>query len=411
MGACAVTLASAVDYVGAGTVEMLLQRDGEFFFMEMNTRLQVEHPVTEALLGVDLVEWQLRVAAGEVLPLTQDDALTRYESGGHAIEVRLCAEDACHGDLPQAGTLHAWRAPDGVRCDDALADGQSVAPYYDSLLAKLVVHANTRDTARLRLARALDETLALGVTTNRALLAAVLRHQAFADADVSTAFLEHQFADRKAALPSAGAEHLALAALSLATHGAAQLPGAWARSALCAPREATVPLLVDGEVQSWFLRRAADSWLATGPMASVNVEQPSWNVDGATLTLAARVARGSSARAWRIDGVLHTTPAGTSLYARCDGVDITVGDLRLAPPQRAGGSAGGDVMPPMHGRLVSLHVAVGDRVTAGQTLAVLEAMKMEHLLTAPIAGRVRALGAKQGAQVSPALVLVEIEPA
>ncbi len=125
MGECAVTLARAIGYVGAGTVEMLLQADGSFYFMEMNTRLQVEHPVTEALLGVDLVEWQLRIASGEPLPLTQPEALERYERGGHAIEVRLCAEDALHGDLPQSGRLLAWRAPHGVRCDHALPSGQA----------------------------------------------------------------------------------------------------------------------------------------------------------------------------------------------------------------------------------------------------------------------------------------------
>ena len=410
MGDAAVALTRAIGYVGAGTVEMLRAPDGSFYFMEMNTRLQVEHPVTEALLGVDLVEWQLRVAAGEPLPLTQDEALRRHESGGHAIEVRLTAEDPRQGDLPQSGVLHAWRAPDGVRCDHALADGCAVPPFYDSMLAKLVAHAPTRDAARCRLARALDDTVALGVATNRALLAAVLRHDAFARADVATDFLERHFAERAAALPDDDAAQ-ALAALWLASHGAATLPDAWQRSALAGPRELTVPLGWRGGSRTWRLRRERDAWCvqATDDAAArvFTVETRRWRRDGRRLALVATLRDGAGAREAVLDGLLHEGV----LHARCGGLDLALHDLRLAPRRRERAGAGGDVTPPMHGRLVQLLVAVGDVVAAGQTVAVLEAMKMEHVLAAPLSGRVRAVGAAAGAQVAPSQVLVEIEPA
>jgi geranyl-CoA carboxylase alpha subunit len=216
MGEVAVTVAREIGYVGAGTVEFLLDEDAAFWFMEMNTRLQVEHPVTEAVVGIDLVEWQLRIAAGEPLPLSQADALARYERGGHAIEARLCAEDPARDFLPQSGRVHHWQPPRGARCDHALAGGCEVSPFYDSMLAKLITHAATREAAVHRLADALDRTACLGVTTNRGLLARVLRHPAFAGSDVSTAFLGQHFADDTARANPAPSWLRALAAAGLA---------------------------------------------------------------------------------------------------------------------------------------------------------------------------------------------------
>jgi geranyl-CoA carboxylase alpha subunit len=185
MGKAAVAAARAVGYVGAGTVEFLLGADGKFWFMEMNTRLQVEHPVTEAITGLDLVEWQLRVARGETLPLRQEDVLF----SGHAIEVRLCAEDPEHNFLPQAGILAAWEPSRAVRVDHALESGMAIPPFYDSMIAKLIAHAPTREEARARLATALDETVALGVPTNKEFLAAVLRDGRFGEGKATTEFL------------------------------------------------------------------------------------------------------------------------------------------------------------------------------------------------------------------------------
>jgi len=186
MGAAAVAAARAVGYVGAGTVEFLLE-NGKFWFMEMNTRLQVEHPVTEAVTGLDLVEWQLRVAAGELLPMKQDD----IRFSGHAIEARLCAEDPERNFLPQAGTLEIWRPSAAVRVDHALESGMAIPPFYDSMIAKLIAHAPTRDLARAKLAAALDETTAIGVPTNKDFLASVLRNKGFANGEATTGFLSH----------------------------------------------------------------------------------------------------------------------------------------------------------------------------------------------------------------------------
>jgi geranyl-CoA carboxylase alpha subunit len=186
MGAAAVAAARAVGYVGAGTVEFLLE-DGKFWFMEMNTRLQVEHPVTEAITGLDLVEWQLRVAAGEPLPAKQEE----IRFSGHAIEVRLCAEDPEQDFLPQAGTLARWAPSPAVRVDHALEPGMEIPPFYDSMIAKLIAHAPTRDQARAKLAAALDETVADGVPTNKSFLASVLRDHRFASGAATTGFLSH----------------------------------------------------------------------------------------------------------------------------------------------------------------------------------------------------------------------------
>ncbi len=174
MGAAAVALAKAVRYVGAGTIEFLLDAGKNFYFMEMNTRLQVEHPVTEAITGIDLVEWQLRVARDESFTRKQSDI--RFH--GHAIEARLCAED--ENFLPQAGRIALWRPAEGVRTDHALESGAEISPHYDSMIAKVIAHGTTRDEARERLARALDDTVALGLPTNKTFLAAVLRDDEFA---------------------------------------------------------------------------------------------------------------------------------------------------------------------------------------------------------------------------------------
>ncbi|MBL8490920.1 MAG: ATP-grasp domain-containing protein, partial [Rhodocyclaceae bacterium] len=198
MGRAACAAAAAVGYVGAGTVEFLLDADGGFHFMEMNTRLQVEHPVTESITGLDLVEWQLRIAAGEPLPLDQ----ASLEPSGHALEVRLYAEDPERGFLPQAGRLLRWRPPSSARCDHALADGVLVTPHYDPMLAKLVAHGRDRQEARRRLIAALRETTALGITTNKAFLLGCLEHPEFAAGRATTDFVAAHFADATPIAPA-----------------------------------------------------------------------------------------------------------------------------------------------------------------------------------------------------------------
>src|SRR6266436_3241850 len=185
MGAVAVAAIKSIGYEGAGTLEFLLDRNGEFYFMEMNTRLQVEHPVTEAITGLDLVELQLRVAAGEPLGLRQDE----IKFAGHAIEVRLCSEDAALDFMPQSGRMALWQMPDGLRVEHALQSGSEIPPFYDSMIAKIISHGATRDEARRKLICGLEQTAAFGVTTNQAFLAACLRHRAFASGEATTAFI------------------------------------------------------------------------------------------------------------------------------------------------------------------------------------------------------------------------------
>ena len=253
LGAAALAVARSAGYVGAGTVEFLLDGDGAFWFIEANARLQVEHPVTEAITGLDLVEWQLRVAAGEALPFRQEDV--RFE--GHAIEARLCAEDPAHDFLPQSGRMALWRPDNAVRVDHALESGIGISPYYDSLLAKLVTHGRTRDEAREKLAAALDATLALGVTTNKSYLAAVLRDAQFAGAGATTSFLGERFAGWK----PAPTDELFARRLYASACAAAAGYGEWSgwsnlgRTALpfapCVLEGATLYFALDGHSFSW----------------------------------------------------------------------------------------------------------------------------------------------------------------
>nr|WP_316640164.1 biotin carboxylase N-terminal domain-containing protein [uncultured Roseateles sp.] len=397
MGEAAVQVAQTIGYVGAGTVEFLLDSDGSFWFMEMNTRLQVEHPVTEALTGVDLVEWQLRVAQGEPLPLSQDELLRRVETGGHAIEVRLCAEDPGHDYLPQAGRLLRWQVPGGIRCDHALADGLDIAPFYDSMLAKLIAHAPTRAAAAAQLADALDRTLCLGLATNRGLLARILRDDEFLGGDFSTALLARRFPDDAARQMPLPPGLLALAAATLALLPATPLPGLWTDWSSNKPVDQQVPLEHQGRPQRWQLQGTGSSFTAscgdeTHQITDLRLSGPQQL--SATLN-------GRPLRATRVQD-------GNTLWLMAEGVELAVEDRRLRPAQQTQALATGAVLAPMHGRLVLLNAQPGDRVEAGALLAVMEAMKMEHQLTAPIGGTVRAVHARVGEQVAARKLLLEV---
>jgi len=405
MGEVAVAVAREVGYVGAGTVEFLLDadRDGtaEFWFMEMNTRLQVEHPVTESLVGVDLVEWQLRVAAGEALALAQDELLRRFEAGGHAIEVRLCAEDPADGYLPQSGTIAHWHAPRGVRVDHALASGCTVSPFYDSMIAKLVAHAATREAAVRTLADALDRTVCLGVTTNRSFLARVLRHPEFGSGAVTTAFLGQHFADDAARTDPPPSW---LRALAAATH--ANLP------------EAALPAMWSGWTSS--------DHVAT--LAPIGVghdgHEETWHLSGSPAALTASCGETSH----RIDDLRRTSRSsveasidGRPVSARCvagmeggqhwwlaNGHDLVAQDLRLVARRSTAGDSSGALRAPMHGRVTQVLVELGQAVEAGTLLLVMEAMKMEHRIHAPRAGTVSALHARVGEQVAARAALADV---
>jgi geranyl-CoA carboxylase alpha subunit len=397
MGEVAVAVAREVGYVGAGTVEFLLGERGEFWFMEMNTRLQVEHPLTEALIGIDLVEWQLRIAAGEPLPLTQDDALQRFEAGGHAIEVRLCAEDPAHDYLPQSGTIAHWQPPRGVRVDHALASGCAVSPFYDSMIAKLIVHAPQRSEAIRTLADALDRTVCLGVTTNRAFLARVLRDPAFAGDDVTTKFLAEHFGDNASRADAAPSWLRALAAASHATLPESALPALWAGWTSSNHVATIVPIRLGDVNERWQLSGTPAALVATQSAATHRID---------------RLHRNSRSQ---ISAVVDGRPLtarcvydGSLVWWQCDGHEFALQDLRLTSSRSETESAAGALRAPMHGRVTQVLVEAGQSVDAGTLLLVMEAMKMEHRIHAPRAGTVSTLHARVGEQVAARQVLAEV---
>ena len=385
MGACAVALAQAAGYVGAGTVEFLL--DGaEFFLMEMNTRLQVEHPVTEALTGLDLVEWQIRVARGEPLPITQDQVHLQ----GHAIEVRLCAEDAYF--RPHTGrvlqfsappaTAFERAAPGALRFDHALEEGAEVSPHYDAMLGKLIVHAPTRAEAIAALVRALNETRVMGLPTNRAFLAACLQHPVFDSGHALVPFLAEYAAGLQELLLNEELSALVPPALEaiFASNPASDLPCSMARS---------LRLRHQGEVHSIAVRELGGGRL--------QVEQA--GAEPVTLQLPQR-------------GVHCVAVGPRRWHWQTGGVDGWVEDASWEPATRAG-AAGGvtELRAPFNGKVVALPVAAGQALTAGDTVVVIESMKLEHSLASPAAATVAELLVAPGQQVSPGQVLARFAPA
>jgi geranyl-CoA carboxylase alpha subunit len=396
MGAMAVTAAKAIGYVGAGTIECLLDANGAFYFMEMNTRLQVEHPVTEALTGLDLVEWQLRVAMGEAMPeADQEELLAGFEAGGHAIEVRLCAEDPAHDFLPQSGTLLQWDAPSGVRVEHALQSGTVIPPYYDSMMAKLVAHGADRVSACRKLDEALAQTVALGVRTNQGFLRACLGHAEFLEGKASTGFIARHQAELLAAppVPDACALLAAYCVRALANgHDprCVKLPLAWA-----------VPLHV--EIDGRFLRAGVQA-----------LGGPDYEVQGEGGVVRLHLAESNAGFLRFVNGDhfdFHHAQGDGALYLSRDGRQCVIRDLTLAPAQAVGAGAQQLIRAPMAGRIVSLSATPGARVEKGAPLLALEAMKMEHPSLAPMAAMVKAVHVQVGAQVAAGTLLVELEPA
>ena len=392
MGSAACAAARAVGYVGAGTVEFLLDDAGRFYFMEMNTRLQVEHPVTEAITGLDLVEWQLRVARGEPLPCRQD----QLEMRCHAIEARLYAEDAERGLLPQTGWLLRWRPPSLVRTDHALADDCEITAYYDPLLAKLIAHGETRDEARRRLVAALRETVALGLTSNKAFLLGCLEHPEFSDGRATTDFVAAHFTDQADLPPAAAA--LAAAALLFLAQSTARLPQAWLGN-----------WHSGGQARSLFALNIGTVKIVPLASAHYRIASGGNSLDVAQLDLTDEVLHlvidGLNIHipyVWKDEAQLHLDIAGRN---------IRVVDLGRHPPRTENKSGDGAVTAPMNGRILAVLVTEGQTVQRGAALLVLESMKMEHTLTASRAGIVAELKARVGEQVAPgkrlALIVAE----
>ena len=413
MGAAAVAAAKAVNYVGAGTVEFIVEQAAydqpesmKFFFMEMNTRLQVEHPVTEAITGLDLVEWQLRVASGEPLPLQQSE----IRMSGHAIEARICAENPDNNFLPATGTLQVYRKPQAnsfergtVRIDDGVREGDTISPFYDSMVAKLIVHGDTREQALARLDTALAQTHIVGLNTNVQFLRHVVRSASFATAQLDTALIQREsavlFKQDPVGLQAAAA---AVIADALQSESAAQgadpfsCRDGWQSHGTTRRR---FELEYDGQPVRAVLTYGPQLRLQVGEGAEA-VLQCTLQGDGLWVQFnGARIHSTVYAQGGASDGLRHVfTPQGAARISLLD------------PLAHAGEATqeGGRLTAPMPGKVVSFAVMVGDKVKAGQALAVMEAMKMEHTISAPKDGTVAELLYAPGDQVADGAELLKL---
>jgi 3-methylcrotonyl-CoA carboxylase alpha subunit len=434
MGEAAVAAARAVNYVGAGTVEFIVEQApkkhevqfsdgpplgklapsgggethevasvGAFYFMEMNTRLQVEHPVTEAITGLDLVEWQLRVASGEKLPLAQN----QLRIHGHAIEARICAESPDNNFLPATGTLHVYGLPPSVsferglvRVDAGVREGDVISPFYDSMIAKLIVHGDTREQALARLDEALAQVHIVGLSTNVQFLRHVVQSRSFAEADLDTALIPREqavlFHQEKIGLPAAAAAAVALRLLeekALETADPFSRRDGWRSHGVATRR---FEFEFHGEPAKAELTYLHDGALRLAVGGEEGLLEFAREGQAVTLTFGGK----------RLTAQLYRRGETVHLFARQGATQITVIDL-LAHAGEAHGEAG-RLTAPMPGKVVSFAVKAGDRVSKGQALAVMEAMKMEHTIAAPADGVVQELLYAPGDQVTEGAELLKM---
>jgi len=403
MGAAAVEAARAVNYVGAGTVEFLLDASGEFYFLEMNTRLQVEHPVTECVTGYDLVQWQIQVAQGELLPATQEDVALF----GHAIEVRLCAEDPAAGFLPSAGPVSLFSIPevDSVRVDAGIETGDAISPFYDSMVGKVIAWGETREMARLRLRAALQRTALAGVTHNRAFLLELLDDATFVTSGATTDFIDRAYPGGYA--PEAAPSRSLAAGIAL-------------QQILAGEAHFSSALSVNEELRGW---------VSTGPVTrrhgyrvgdtQFTAEITAVRVDRFDITLqqsrhdVTLVSLSEHYATLLIDGqrtVLgYRAQDAATLMLATDRQELTLVNTDLIPPEAAEEALGGKVLAPMHGQLVAVLVEAHAKVEKDQRLAVFEAMKMQHEILAPVTGTVAELLGQVGQQMAAGDVVMVIE--
>ncbi len=379
LGIAAATAGHAIGYENAGTVEFILDMDDldeagdpKFYFMEMNTRLQVEHPVTEAITGQDLVEWQIRVARGEMLPLMQD----ALGVSGHAVEARLYAENPDKGFLPSVGTLNRLRFPAEARIDTGVVEGSEVTVHYDPMIAKVITHAPTREQALAKLVAALDAIEVEGVTTNRGFLARLAAHPAFVAGEVDTGFIGRHEAELFEVTPPSPAVVAAAAGHWLRSLAAGS-------SGFSAPFRVNLPALTHSAL-----------WTAEGEEQRFTVAADGVRVGGEL------VAAEPSAIVVDIDGGIEARRKGRSwrFFTANPGWE----------GHSAAGPSDGSITAPMPGKVIGLHVNPGDQVAAGDRLLVLEAMKMEHRLTAPFDARVESVSVAVGGQVAEGTLLVTL---
>ena len=421
MGQAAVSAARSIEYRGAGTVEFLLDEQQNYYFLEMNTRLQVEHPVTEMVTGFDLVQWQLRVADGEPLEMAQKD----LQLGGHAIEARLYAEDPAAGFLPATGVVGRWQVPGSeagdsckIRVDTGISDGQVVSPFYDPMLAKVIAWGPTREQARQALVGALQQADVLGVITNRAFLIDVLKAPAFVAGDVTTDFLDTAFNAHSMTASSPKAHELAGVGLVLfhaarerALADSLNVPDQLLNWSSGSPVSSVFTIGLRDE--AWTLqitpRDSHDYLVAIEPQPSVvsgEAGKPAITVEISACMVCAEQLD------FRLDEQRHR---GRYALLKADRVHLSgIGQDRiytdLTRQQGAGGTQAdsGQVKAPMHGVLIDLLVQVGDEVTGDQKLGAIEAMKMQHDLRAGCDGKVVAVNAATGEQVAEGQVVIEI---
>lgn len=387
MGEAAVQAARSINYVGAGTVEFLLDASGSFYFLEMNTRLQVEHPVTELVTGLDLVAMQLDVAAGGVLPLRQDDV----RMTGHAIEVRLYAEDPAKGFLPQTGEVLLWQPSTmpSVRTDHGLNERDRVSPFYDPMVAKIIAHGEDREVARRRLMAGLSDTVLFGVTSNKSFLLDVLADQEFVSGGATTAFIGRRFPDGWKD-DQISDDVLAVAAVLFCGAGDA-------------------PALRPSWLSAELTLRVGD----TDYSVSARAEGDQWKVvmGDQERTVRFGVANGMEPKAVVVDGLhrrLRVLEQEGRLYLELDGRVRVIDDRTYARAEGRAAGSDGLVRAPMNGMVTLLEVALGDVVEKGRVIAVLEAMKMQHRILAPKAGRIDKVAVEVGSQVATRDVLFEI---
>lgn len=396
MGAAAVAAAKTVDYVGAGTVEFLLDERGEFYFLEMNTRLQVEHPVTELITGLDLVELQIRVAQGHALGLTQND----IHLNGHAIEARLYAENPAKDFMPATGHISYLAFPEGVRVDSGVETGSDVSPFYDPMIAKITAWGADRDTARRKLVRALKDTVLFGVETNRCFLVDALETQTFSAGEATTAFIADNFSNENLASTPLATD---LAALSAVTQ-------------YIAAREASTAI-VPKTLLGWYSAQAIsmpfqydDTRVEVTALGSnvfnvkagdetFHISLEAWDTSTARFKINDRRADLS----W-----MRPSPSRIQIQLGAQSYDLI---NALAVPNQSAKSIGkGDICAPLHGALTEIFVGVGDNVKVGTRLAVVEAMKMQHDILADIEGTVETVLATAGSQVAADAPLFKLTP-
>ena len=403
MGTAAVEAAKAVGYVGAGTVEFLLDEAGEFYFLEMNTRLQVEHPVTEMVTGYDLVEWQIRVARGEDLPAEQAD----IDLFGHAIEVRLYAEDPSAGFLPSTGPIKLFATPEGegVRIDSGVETGDEVTPFYDAMVAKLITYGETREDARLKMRSALRDTALFGPLNNRDFLLDVLDRPDFIHGAATTAFIDDNYGD--VFLPP-GVSSSDLAVVAATQH------------VLAMEHHHSQSASVNEELLDWVSMgrvtdtRRYDLGEQTYDVSLVPLSVGEYEVTVNDQTHHVRITdMGDSHVITEIDGLAHRyhyhDEAPATLYLSSDNLSMMLADSTRIPPEAQDAAGGGTITAPMHGQLLSIDVAAGEAVQKGQRIAVLEAMKMQHEIIAPGDGCVVEVAASAGKQIGAGDVIMMLE--